>query len=147
MQTMITNGGAHPADKWADTTAEAILALIQVSDDSATPEALAARQAKRDLRPILFDIFNDHHGAVQGHEQRELGRNAKHVHAKFDPTQHTPDTIAQVEKALAATPYADHFARLEVRNVIRAIINQHTVNVMHIERSWHGDRLHAAKGA
>ena len=38
MQIMITNGGPHPADKWAEVGTEAILGLVQVADDSDTPE-------------------------------------------------------------------------------------------------------------
>jgi hypothetical protein len=34
VKIMITNGGPHPADKWADITTDAILDLIQIEADS-----------------------------------------------------------------------------------------------------------------
>lgn len=147
---MITNGGPHPADKWADMTTETILGLVQVAEDSVSPEALAARDAKRKLRPILFDIFNEHHDKVQKHEQGELSKSKK---LTTDPVQaidtkkHTPSTMEQVDAALADTPFAAHFAKPEVKAVLHAIVGQHTADVMHIERRWHQDRLNSAKGA
>lgn len=153
MKPMITNGGPHPADKWADMTVDTIMELIVVSDDSDTPEAAAARAAKRELRPILFNIFNAHHDGVQKHERGHLTKNVKkldaaheHVAANVDVTPHMAVTD-EVDAALAATPFAAHFAKPEVKDVIHRIIGQHTANAMHIERSWHKDRLEAAKGA
>jgi hypothetical protein len=153
MQPMITNGGPHPADKWADMTTDTILGLIKVGEDSVTEEAAAARQAKRDLRPILFDIFMGHHDGVQKHERGHLPKNIKtaekanaHAHA-LDVTPHM-GVADEVFSALAATPFAAHFAKPEVQDVIRQIIGSHTADVMHIERRWHHNRLSAAaKGA
>lgn len=150
---MITNGGPHPADKWAEMTTNTILDLVQIAEDSDTPEAAAARQAKRDLRPVLFDIFNGHHGTVQNHERGHLKANVKgakaageHLNAALNVTQHLT-VMQQVNAALAATPFAAHFAKPEVIEVIKTIIAQHTADVMHIERCWHNDRAVAAKGA
>jgi glutamate synthase domain-containing protein 1 len=33
MKLMVTNGGPHPVDKWAEFTAERIMDLIQIPDD------------------------------------------------------------------------------------------------------------------
>lgn len=146
MRPMITNGGPHPADKWADVTTDTILDLIQVQEDSVSPEATAARAAKRNLRPVLFEILNGHHDRVQKHEQGELGKDAKRIHAALDPWPHATPIMDQVNAALAATPFADHFAKLEVKIAVGGIVAQHTADVMHIERRWHADRL-AAKVA
>jgi hypothetical protein len=152
MQPMITNGGPHPADKWADTTTDTILGLIQVAEDSVSPEAAVARQAKRDLRVLLFDIFNGHHDGVQKSEQAANAKVKKIDHARdrieepHDPTPHM-SVMDQVNALLARSPFAAHFAKPEVQDVVRQIIGQHTVDVMHIERRWHHDRLSAPKGA
>lgn len=152
MKPMITNGGPHPADKWADMTTETILDLVQVEEDSVSPEAAAARQAKRDLRPVLFGIFNAYHDAVQKHERDDLTKNVKTLDdanaraaAKIDVTPHL-GVMDQVDAALAATPFATHFAKPEVSEIVHLIIAQHTANAMHIERSYHRDRQEA-KGA
>jgi len=156
MRLMTTNGGPHPADKWADVTTDAILDLIQISEDSTSPDALAGRAAKRDLRQILFDIFNDHHAAVQSFEQRHLKDKVTtceaaeaHVQGPLDVAFHVSGsiTMGEVFKALDATPFAAHFAKPEVQAVLTQIVGQHTADVMHIERRWHQDGLVAAKGA
>ena len=155
MKLMITNGGPHPVDKWADMTTDTILELIQVADDSDTPEAAAARAAKRSLRRVLFDIFNSHHDGVQKNERRGLGSvktlDAAHAHhaAHIDVTPHM-SVMDEVKAALSAmpSPLSDHFAKPEVIAVVAQIVGSHTANVIHIERGWHRDRhVTAAKEA
>lgn len=152
MRPMITNGGPHPSDKWADVTTDTILDLIQINEDSVSPEATAARAAKRGLRISLFDLFNDHHGAVQAHEQglkaavKTVDDAEDHVAATLDPMQHVEPTLARVNTLLAASPFAAHFAKPEVQAVLQNIIGHHTADVMHIERRWHSDSLNSNKG-
>jgi len=153
---LITNGGPHPADKWAEITAETILdMLVDANPDDDTPAAAAARKAKRDLRPKLFDVLNSHHEGVQKVERSTLASKANmtmaeaavHAVTNLDPEPHKPGVMDDVNKVLAQTPWADHFAKPEVQEHLWKIIGQHTVDVMHIERRWHHDRLSAAQGA
>jgi hypothetical protein len=152
MRPMSTNGGAHPADKWADTTTDAIMSLIEIAADSVSPEAAVARSAKRTLAPILFGIFNDHHTDVQNGERFHLDTiklayvAAEHVASPLDVTPHL-SVMDRVFAALAATPFAAHFAQPHVQAVLTQIVGNHTADVMHIERRWHLDRLNAAQGA
>jgi hypothetical protein len=134
MQFLITNGGAHPSDKWSEVTTTSILDLIQVADDSTTPEATAARAAKRDLRTKLFDIFNAHHGDVQESERKACLKDAGRIDAVLDGAPHMDGTMEQVKAAFDTTPFAAHFAQDHVQNVLAAILHQHTIDVMHIER-------------
>lgn len=149
MQIMITNGGPHPADKWADVGTEAILNLVQVAEDSVSAEAASARQAKRDLRPLLFNILNDLHGHVQDHERGQIAKGGmKRCNAGLhDADNHAKGVMSQISDALAATPFADHFAKPEVIAVVRQIVAQHVANNMHTERCWHKDRAAANAGA
>ena len=151
---LVTNGGPHPADKWADVTASAIADLVQVKDDAVSPEATAARAAKRDLMPKLFAIFNEHHATVQGAEQAlkagvtTVEQAADHVAQALDPMPYVEPTMAKVHALLATTPFAAHFAKDEVKTVLANIVGQHTADVMNIERLWHRDAVNAtAKGA
>ena len=150
---MVTNGGPHPADRWADMTTDTILGLlVDANPDDASPAAAAARQAKRDLRPKLFDIMLGHHDVVQANERKGLPAEVKNIAAArahlADPIK-MPDQWGIENKVLAllaTTPWKDHFAKPDVAQVIRNIVRQHTADVMHIERRWHHDRL-KAKGA
>jgi len=145
VKIMITNGGAHPPDRWADATVEAILDLIQIAEDSVSPEAFAARQAKRELAPKLFAILHAHHAGVQTEHRAKLKQaKASKVGEAIDVTPHLA-TADDVLKLLAQTPFAAHFAKPEVAEVIKQTIGQHTADVIDIERRWHADAL--AKGA
>jgi hypothetical protein len=150
---MVTNGGPHPADKWAEVTANAIVdtILVDSTPDDVSPQALVARAAKRKLRNDLFDILNDHHTAVQNDERATNAKTKKPADAAMraladpDPRPHM-SVMDKVNAAFAATPFSDHFAKPEVQAVTQAIIGQHTASVMNIERRWHHDRL-TTKGA
>lgn len=151
MRPMITNGGSHPPDKWADVTTDTIVDLIQVEDDSNSPEAAAARQAKRGLRDTLFDIFNTSFAAVQKVSRDEVQKikdTAKAIANAEGPIDVTPHmaVTAKLDAALAATPFAAHFAKPEVKQVLHQIVGQHIANAIDIERKWHKDRLTAGKG-
>lgn len=155
MQTtvMVTSGGPHPADRWAEVTANTIVdtLLVDAAPDDVSPQAATARAAKRKLRNDLFDIFNSHHQTVQDVERAENAKCKKpadaaaRVIAPHDPAPHM-GIMDQVNAAFAATPFSDHLAKPEVQQVVQTIVGQHTVDVMHIERRWHHDKM-TNKGA
>lgn len=149
MKMLITDGGPHPADKWAEVTIDAILDLIDIKTDSVSPEAAEARQIKRDLRPKLFDILNAHHDGVQKHHRGVLDKAKKpQVDQVIDVEPHMDgaDAVLSLLASLPQTTVGLHFASEHVRNVVRSIVGQHTADVIDIERKWHKDRLEAAKG-
>lgn len=138
---MITNGGPHSADKWADMTTKTILDLIQISDDADTPEAAAARQSKRELSPVLFKIFMEGCQCVQDEERTALDKEGcKRLGKKLTPHSHADEALAKFHDAIEFTPFAAHFKQPEAEAIIRQIIAQHLANAQHIERSWHADR-------
>lgn len=152
MKPMITNGGSHPADKFADHAVDTMLDLVQIAEDSTSPEATTARQAKRDLRPALFEILNAAFDAAQKAEQ-SLPKGIKTPDAAlahaFDIkiADSTLDgVLSQVTRSFAKTPFGDHFAKPDPQAALRSIIGQCLADVMHIERRYHHDRL-TAKGA
>lgn len=140
MQIMKTDGGPHPADKWADVTVQAILDLIQIDDGSSSAEAVAARAAKRNLRPVLFDILMAEYDCVQKDERTALVKEGcGRLESAFAIEDHIAEAIDSFTEALSITPFAEHFAKPEVMVVIRQIIGQNLHNVIYIERSWHAD--------
>lgn len=149
---MITNGGEHPVDKWAELTAGSILDLIQIRDGSQSRQAEIASRVKMELQLKLFDILLGHHTKVRDAEQSELTKDAKKrlknaEENGFQPHAHLPSTLEEVNAALAATPFKAHFAQEHVQSILRNIIGQHTADVMHHEHRYHQDRAaKAAKG-
>ena len=129
---MITNGGSHPADKWADATVEAITSLlVDGNPDDASAKAQSARQAKRELTPKLFAIFNVHHEQMQSHSLTKQS-----VSAPIDVIAEAKAALSSVNAVLAKTPFAEHFARPDVQAILFQIIGQHSTDVIHIERLW-----------
>lgn len=150
---LVTNGGAHPSDVWADLTANTIVdtVLVDAGPNNMSSDAIAARAAKRSLRNDLFEIFNAHHDGVQRIEREECAKCKKPADAAaraIAPLDHTPhmSIMDLANTAFAKTPFADHFAKPEVQELVKQIVGQHTVNVMHIERRWHHDKM-TTKGA
>lgn len=142
---MITDGGPHPADKWAAVTAAEICDLIQIDEHSTSAEAAAARKAKPRLELELIDLLETFHANLQAHERERLeaegdGRLTKPL-APDDGVIDTPEEVADgVAKVAEDTPFAAHFALSEVKAVVTAIVADHTVRSIDIERSWHADR-------
>lgn len=136
MQFLSTNGGPHPADAWAAVTTNEILDLIKIDVASQSEAAVAGRLAKEDLRPKLLRFFTTHHQRVQDHERK---KPRGHPH-EVDPVPHINMSKDSFEALMAATPFAQAFARPEARQLLHRIIGQHSANVMHIERRYHADR-------
>lgn len=146
MQIMITNGGPHPADKWAEVTTQSVLDLIEIADNSATPEAFAARKAKRDLQPVLFDLFMDGCDCAQQAERTAI-EEAGHCRSNeaIDPCEHLDEIMTNFSAAMAGTPFAEHFAKPEVLDVVRRMVGKNVATAIHIERCCAADAT--TKGA
>lgn len=155
---LITNGGPHPADKWAEITAKDILDMIQIGEPRAdqtieeTVAAMNARKAKRLLEPVLVNIFEESHTALQQHERGKLGAKGercgvKRLEIDIDAAPHCEGPFAKVIAAMKGTPFEAHFNTPDAQAHLRAIIKTRKSSVMHIERSWYADQNAGAKEA
>jgi len=142
---LITNGGPHPADKWAEVSADQIVALIDIDDRADSPQATEARRAKRRFREDLIDTLTGHHDDCIG---KERGALKTHGVARYDQSEvvddHHPETLEAACQAVsdAASKYpvlGNHFSEGEAADVVRRILRSHMNHIMHIERGWHRD--------
>lgn len=131
---LITNGGPHPADKWAEIMVSDIMDLIQIDAASDTAEARAARRAKRDISIELFDLFEDALVRVQSSERTACAKNRDRVSSRLDPTPHTPKIVSDFDALMEATPFAAHFAQDAVKEHVRNVFRQRFASVMNVER-------------
>ena len=136
MHLMITDGGPHPPDKWADFTTWQIMTAIDIAP-SADP---SFAKAKRDFEYKLFGLLTDLHDGVQASERGKLKQDAAHIGSVLSPQQAASDAANKVVESARGTPFADHFQKNEVRGFIYQTLCQHFGDAMHIERSWHADR-------
>lgn len=128
--TMITNGGTHPASKWAEVSADQ---LIKIAPGAAS----AALRFKASVIEVLTKVY----GAAQKGEVLELDADGDgRLGSPLDPGEYADDGLAAVVAAAKGTPYEAHFAQEEVRAGWRNEISTRVVSIMDIERSWHADR-------
>lgn len=141
---MVTNGGAHPPDKWAEVTTETLLDFIQIPDEATSDAARSARIAKVNIKPVLFSILMAGHDHVQKHERGEIKKHGhKRLGQALDPLHHCEDPFSKVIATLTSTQsdiINEHFLKQEVQDVVRRTIGQHFATAMHIERSCHADK-------
>ncbi len=132
---MITNGGPHPPEKWADVTARAITDLI-VIEPTAPTQAIVD---KREFEMALFKLLIEQHKHTQ-----DRARNALAAEGHVDHRQIVHDRAPAVTEKVTAlahgTRFAEHFAKPEVKSFVHNVIGQHFANSVDIEHRWHKDR-------
>jgi hypothetical protein len=130
---MVTDGGPHPPEMWAEATADQIIDISAQAPESKLQEA-------REFRTKLVTILTGHHDMVQQHERGKLvERGAAHLTTEIDPSQHVDDPVADVVAASRGYSFEAHFAKPEVQDYLRQTIGNHFATAIHIERSWHAD--------
>ena len=141
MQTsvLITNGGPHSAEKWAECTASHIM---QISDHVAGERLAGARK----LELAILTILEGHHTTVQTGEQTALATlKAKETDARLnaapDASEHldVDAAVAEIVAAAAGTEFEPHFALPETQTYIKDLLVQHFNTNIDIARQWHAD--------
>jgi len=133
---MITNGGAHPAGKWAEATAARII-------QTGIPGMGDAPAGARKFEIAIIELLEGHHAAVQ---EGERGKIAEIGHDRLlhplDPNEHrsieqVADEIIAASKGAALEP---HFAAPEVRQYVLDCIATDFGTSIQVERRYHADR-------
>ncbi len=132
---LITDGGPHPAEKWAVITAGAIIDVAESARGK--PSAIEGRK----LELKIIDILEGHHAKVQEHERGAIKKHGvARLEHPIDPTEHLDTPFDEIVAAAKGTMFESYFAKPEVRDSLRNVLGQHFATSMHIERSWHADR-------
>jgi hypothetical protein len=133
---LITNGGPHSPEKWAEATASNIV-------DIAQHVAGEKRAAAVKLQAAIIDILEGHHAAVQNGERAQIAAiGHDRLQAPNNPDDHLSldDAVAQIIQAAKGTPWEADFANPEMAPNIKALLSSHFATSIQIERSWHADR-------
>lgn len=138
VRIMITDGGPHPADFWAQVTAEHIAPIKE--DMTGARHAAALR-----LQAKIAEALEPHHARVQENEKAKCTNDAAHHLLAVEPEVHAGAdanlAIADIVAAAAGTEWEAHFKDAAVQAEIREEVKRHFATAQHIERSWHADRL------
>lgn len=133
---LITNGGPHPADKWAEATAAQI---VEIAEHVAGEKRAAAVK----LQAAIIDILIDHHTKVQIGER---GKIAEIGHDRLghdlDPSHHLTldEVIGQIVAAAKGTAWQADLATEDAKTYLSLLLRSHFATSMRDERSWHADR-------
>jgi hypothetical protein len=132
---LITDGGPHPSDKWAEATASHI---VQVAEHVAGTKRAAAVK----LEAAIIDILEGHHATVQTGERSKLAEHGvDRLSHDLDCGHHlsVDEVIADIQGAAVGTSWEEDFKKAEMVAGLQHLLKSHFHTSMHIERSWHAD--------
>lgn len=136
---MVTNGGPHPPDYWAETTANQIVTFD--TTDPSSPRVQAGRALVKKIEAVLTahheTNINGERAALKEHGHARLmhaNKADEHIDCSLD------DIVGEVVAAADGTEFAAHFARSDVKVYLRTLIGSHFQSAQRIERSWHADK-------
>lgn len=133
-----TNGGPHPADKWALITAQHILPIDE--EILGGTRLLAAQR----LQLAVAEKLVAHHTNVQAEEQEHLAKAGDaRLGEPLDADHHVAEAHADVIEAAKGTPWEEHVQKPEVVAAMQSILHSHFKTSQDIERSWYKDRKRA----
>ncbi len=114
---LITNGGPHSAETWAETT------VSQIVTGAGSAE----------LRAALLPLLTDAHAEVQERARKGIQWTPALVDA----------TVDDICDEASDSPHRAHFALPETRDYLRRLLSEHFSTVTDIERRWAADRANA----
>lgn len=127
-QVMITNGGPHPADKWAETTVGQIMQV-------------GSNPAGRKLELAFLIALEDAFRTAQETERAALAaEGASRLLLPIEPVPAAQEAFAALLAAARETEFADHFDRPDAQAHIVKTIGQNLGTAIYIERSWEADK-------
>jgi hypothetical protein len=130
---LITNGGAHPPEKWATSTAERIFDIDSIV---AGERRIQAQKFQQSLAALL----QPHYQKVQTTERSRLDEDARNMLAPYDVQGYLDGIMKDIITLTKGTPWQDHFARPEVLAMTREVIGGDIATEQHVERMWHADQ-------
>jgi hypothetical protein len=130
---MITNGGPHPPQKWAEQSADRLVDIIEIEPTALQYEQ--ALQAKNILREKLVA------GLLEPHTAAQIAVRAN-IEAPHDAlaSDHFAKSLHVVQDVVKGSMFEQHFGKPEILEFVRQTLLMHFNTVAHIEQSWHRDR-------
>jgi hypothetical protein len=142
VRLMMTDGGPHPPETLAWSTAQ------RVVDDFAEAAPEAAYKEVVAFREVAEKVLAAHHRLVQDAERSALKtEGSDRLASSIDTDQWIDDAvddiIAAAREKVDGKPkwptLTQYFARPETRQYIEDVLHMELHQTMHIERSWHAD--------
>lgn len=130
-RTVITDGGPHPPELWAQLTAEILIPARNMAGNNYI-EALK-------LQTAVMQALLPHHTNVQETERERLMASNDHILSDLSPEEFTGQAVTDIVAAAKGTPWEENFNDPDLQALIRQEVGTHFATAQHIERSWHAD--------
>lgn len=137
MQIIITNGGPHPAEKWAAVTAHLIVDLIKIDPQSSVLEQ--AKAEKTQFEAAIVQRLLAMHSKIQAQERTALSDSSAHIIAPIDPKPFANQAVTEIVAAASNTLFEGEFGRPEVRAFVYETTGQIYLDSITVERKWFAD--------
>lgn len=129
---LITDGGAHPPEKWAVATGEMICPIDPKKDD-----AIVAKRTQL----AVIDALLPHHTDTQNSERAALSAKGDDRLAEaHDPVPAAEAALEAVIAVLKNSPYAAKTEDPEWRKQVGQVLASHFATSANIERQYHCHR-------
>src|SRR5690348_2569642 len=130
---MVTDGGQHPGEMWAQLIVDEMYSL---SPDLDKPQVAAALRMRADMIEKLSPYFDK----LMEAERNQLNDDYSRMVAGVDPAPHVDDMLKVVMDAAHGTRWEPMFNDSEIVMMIKQFLALHIATLLHGERSWHADR-------
>lgn len=131
---MITDGGAHPPEKWAVMTAEIIFPLSEALKGD---RAILARKVQLAITEALLPHHYDH---IIDEQSALKAVGDDHLDKAYDPIPRAEEALEAVKSCLRNTPWEDKLKNEEWLRTVGGILASHFATSADIERQWHCHR-------
>jgi len=124
---LITSGGKHPANKWAEHAADEIVSISEQAPQ------LLLREA-REFRAKLIGLFTKHNQCMMDHEQEQIQAGKHHPDLPYETEDYASKVRDEVCGLAVGSSFAEHFQQEHVRAWVEGICNKYFKSVKMVER-------------
>ena len=130
---MATDGGPHPADAWAQITAEHI---APIGKDVTGHRRLKALE----LQAKIALAVEPRHASAMESARDGLASSLDKIMEPPNPGVYTDTIVKAIQDAAVGTEWEEHFKEPARVALIRQEVASHVATIQHIEKSRHADK-------
>lgn len=134
---MVTNGGPHPADRWASLAAGQVANLISIDENSNSPAAANGRKAKPQFAINCANALEAVFNTAMADATAQVNNGTVTVrHAPIDVSTYLNSVESAVISSAGGTQFAGQFSNPTARAAVDKVVGQYLADAINISRSW-----------